>query len=81
MLVTGINSNTLTVVRGYAGTTAEDLADNQVINILGNAALEGSDKPSARFTNRTRCGNYTQIFAATVEVSGTDMAANQLGLR
>ena len=80
MLVTGINSNTLTVVRGYAGTTAEDLADNQVINILGNAALEGADKPGARFTNRSRCGNYTQIFTATVEVSGTDMTASQLGL-
>ena len=80
MLVTGINSNTLTVVRGYAGTTADDLADNQTINILGNAALEGSDKPTARFTNRTRCSNYTQIFTASVEVSGTDMAANQLGL-
>jgi len=80
MLVTGINSNTLTVVRGYAGTTAEDLADNQVINILGNAALEGADKPDARFTNRNRYGNYTQIFTATVEVSGSDMAASQLGL-
>jgi hypothetical protein len=80
MLVTGINSDTLTVVRGYAGTTAENLADNQVINILGNAVLEGADKPGARFTNRGRYGNYTQIFAATVEVSGTDMAASQLGL-
>jgi len=80
MLVTAIDSNTLTVVRGYAGTTAEDLADNQVINILGNAALEGADKPGARFTNRSRCGNYTQIFTAAVEVSGTDMAASQLGL-
>jgi len=80
MLVTEVNGNTLTVVRGYAGTTAEDLADNQVINILGNAALEGSDKPAARFTNRTRCGNYTQILTATVEVSGSDMAASQLGL-
>jgi hypothetical protein len=80
MLVTGIDSNTLTVGRGYAGTTAEDLADNQVINILGNAALEGADKPGARFTNRNRCGNYTQIFTAAVEISGTDMAASQLGL-
>jgi hypothetical protein len=80
MLVTGINGDTLTVVRGYAGTTAEDLADNQIINILGNAALEGADKPSARFTNRSRCSNYTQIFTATLEVSGTDMAASQLGL-
>jgi hypothetical protein len=80
MLVTGISTNTLTVVRGYAGTTAEDLADNKVINILGNAAIEGDDKPSMRFTNRGRCGNYTQIFTASVEVSGTDMAASQLGL-
>jgi len=80
MLVTGIDSNTLTVVRGYAGTTPEDLADNQVINILGNAALEGGDRPEARFTNRSRCGNYTQIFTASVEVSGTDIAASQLGL-
>jgi len=80
MLVTGINGDTLTVVRGYAGTTSEDLADNQIINILGNAALEGADKPGARFTNRTRCGNYTQIFTAAVEVSGSDMAASQLGL-
>ena len=80
MLVTAINANTLTVVRGYAGTTPEDLVDTQVINILGNAALEGADKPSARFTSRTRCSNYTQIFTATVEVSGTDQAASQLGL-
>ncbi len=80
MLVTSISTNTLTVVRGYAGTTAEDLVDNKVINILGNAALEGADKPSARFTNRSRRSNYTQIFTSTVEVSGTDMAASQLGL-
>lgn len=80
MLVTGISTNTLTVVRGYAGTTPENLADNLVLNILGNAALEGADKPTARFTNRSRCGNYTQIFTKAVEVSGTDMAASQLGL-
>jgi len=80
MLVTAVNGDTLTVVRGYAGTTAEDLADNQVINILGNAALEGADKPGVRFTNRNRCGNYTQIFTAAVDVSGSDMAASQLGL-
>jgi len=80
MLVTGISTNTLTVVRGYAGTTPENLADDKVINILGNAALEGADTPAVRFTNRSRCGNYTQIFTAAVEISGTDMAASQLGL-
>jgi len=80
MLVIGVNTNTLTVARGYAGTTAENLADNQIINILGNAALEGDDKPGTRFSNRSRRGNYTQIFTATVEVSGTDVAASHLGL-
>jgi len=80
LFVTAVSGNSLTVVRGYAGTTPENLADNAVLNILGNAALEGADKPNARFTNRVRCGNYTQIFTAAVEVSGSDMAANHLGL-
>lgn len=80
MLVTAISSNTLTVVRGYAGTTAEALEDGATINILGNAALEGADKPAARFTIRQRRGNYAQIFTAAVEVSGSDIAASQLGV-
>ena len=80
MLVTGVSSHTITVVRGYAGTTPENIANSQVIKILGNAALEGDDKPAARFTNRLRCGNYTQIFTAGVEVSGTNVAASHLGI-
>lgn len=80
MLVTAINGDTLTVIRGYGGTTPEDLADNQVIRILGNAALEGDDRPATRFTNRGRLANYTQIFTAGVEVSGSQMAARQLAL-
>ncbi len=80
MFVAGVNANTLTVLRGYAGTTPEGLADNQVVNILGNAGLEGADRPSPRFTQRVRVGNYTQIFTSSVEVSGSDLAARQLGL-
>ena len=80
MLVGTVEGNTLTVQRGYGGTTPEALADGQALNILGNASLEGADKPSARFTYRIRSGNYTQIFTAAVEVSWSDMAARQLGL-
>ena len=80
MLVTDVSSDTITVIRGYAGTTAEEIVSGQAINILGNAALEGGDKPAARFTNRSRMGNFTQIFTAAVEVSGSDLAASQLGL-
>jgi hypothetical protein len=80
MLVTGIASNDLTVVRGYGGSTASALADGQAILILSNASLEGDDATAARFTNRSRVINYTQIFAATVEVSGSQQAVKQVGI-
>ena len=80
MLVTDITGSELSVIRGYGQTMPEDLVDGQVINILGNAALEGDEKPEVRFTNRVRKGNWTQIFTASVEVSGTDAAASQVGL-
>src|SRR5690606_25986133 len=34
----------------------------------------------ARFTNRTRKANYTQIFTASVNVSGSHLAARQIAL-
>lgn len=80
MLVTAISGNTLTVVRAYAGSPTAPLVNGKIINILGNAALEGGDKPTVRQTNRQRKGNYTQIFTASVEVSGSDLAARQLAL-
>ena len=80
MLVTAISTNTLTVTRGYGGTTAANLGDNQVIRILGNAAIEGDDRPATRFTNRVRKQNYTQIFTSAVEISGSQLAATQLAL-
>lgn len=81
MLVTAVASNTLTVVRGYGATTPEPLADNLKILIISNAALEGADAPAARFTNRIRKSNFTQIFSATVEVSGSQRAANTVGVQ
>ncbi len=80
ILVTAVSGNDLTIVRGYGGTIPENLVNGQLVRILGNAALEGADKPAARFTNRVRKGNFTQIFTASVEVSGTDMAVNQIGV-
>ncbi|HBS27932.1 MAG TPA: hypothetical protein DEB06_00425 [Phycisphaerales bacterium] len=79
MLVTAVAGNVLTVTRGYGGTTAEALADNMVLVILGNAALEGDDRPATRFTNRVRKANYTQIFTASVEVSGSQQAVQAIG--
>ena len=77
---TDADAQTVTVARGYGGTTPEDLADAQVLHILGNAALEGDDAPAARFTNRFRKGNWTQIFTAAVRVSGSDLAVRKLSV-
>src|SRR5436305_14497598 len=45
MLVTAVDTvgGTVTVVRGYGGSTATALANATAITILGNAALEGDD--------------------------------------
>lgn len=80
MFVTGVAGNVLTVVRGYGGTTAATLTDGMKLTILGNAALEGDEAPAARFTSRVRRRNYTQIFTATVEVSGSMQAARGIGV-
>lgn len=82
MLVTTIDAGNdeITVSRGYGATTAEDLAADQLLHILGNAALEGGDRPATRFTNRSRQTNYTQIFTSAVEVSGTQLAVDTIGL-
>jgi hypothetical protein len=80
MLVTGVSGNDLTVTRNYGGTSVASVADNDVIEILGNAALEGDDAPAARFTNRSRKQNYTQIFTAALELSGSQLAASAIGV-
>ena len=83
MLVTAVDTGTgtLTVVRGYGGSTAAALANNQPLQILGNAALEGDAADAARFTTRARRTNFTQIFASTVEVSGSELAVRQVGVQ
>lgn len=71
MQVTAISTHTLTVTRGYGGSVAGALVDNQQINIIGHAALEGEDAALAAFRNRVRKENYTQIFTETVMISGS----------
>jgi len=81
MFVTAVAGNVITVVRRYGGTTGLALANAMRLTILGNAALEGADASQAKFTNRTRRVNYTQIFAATAEVTGTMSAVRGHGVR
>ncbi len=80
MLVVAINGNEISFLRQYGGTQNSPVTNGDVVHILGNAALEGDDAPDARFTARVRRQNYTQIFTAACEVSGSQSAVRTIGV-
>lgn len=79
LLVTAVSGNTLTVTRRYGNTPTGTLANGMKLTILGNAALEGDDRPATQFTSRVRKRNYTQIFTAGIEVSGSLQSSRKVG--
>ncbi len=80
MLVTAVAGSVLTVTRQYGGSTPFTLTNGKKLIIVGNAAFEGSTALTARTTLRQRRQNYTQIFTATVDVSGSMQAARKVGV-
>ncbi len=80
LFVNTVAGNTISVTRGYGGTSEETLSHGETLHILGNAALEGDDAPTARFSTRCRLGNWTQIFTASVRVSGSELAVRKLSI-
>ncbi|GIW77531.1 MAG: hypothetical protein KatS3mg104_2594 [Phycisphaerae bacterium] len=83
VLISAINSNdqTITLVRGYGGSVQGSIVSGTTLHLIANAALEGADADPARYTHRNRLSNYTQIFTASVSVSGSELAVNQIGVR
>lgn len=72
--VTGVASNTLTVVRGV-GSTAAAINDNDELLLAGSAQPEGDTSKPARSSNLTTVTNYTQIFRRPWELTGTAIAS------
>jgi len=79
MWVSSISGEVLTVTRNYGGTQATH-ADDDVVDIVGEARLESDDSDPIAFTDRTAPYNYTNIFHYEVEVSGTQQAIDQYGI-
>ncbi|MFT3785269.1 MAG: DUF5309 family protein [Tepidisphaeraceae bacterium] len=82
-LVTAVSTGDarVTLARGYGGTPTSAYGDWSTMTVVSSPALEGGDARAARFTNRVRVSNTTQIFSATVEVSGTQQAVSLAGVR
>ena len=78
--VTAVNGNDLTVVRGYAGTTAAAIADGAKVEVQFVEGQEGADARQARYKARKRVSNLTQIFDETVSISGTAAAVSNYGI-
>lgn len=79
--VTGISTDTLTVTRAFASTTAATIATSATILILGQALLEGSNPENPRAKDRVNRSNITQIWGPTsVRVSGTENVVRKYGL-
>lgn len=77
----GVTTGTLTVTRGFAGTTAEGHASGDAVIGLGTSLAEGSDPEDARANDRVENNNFTQIFGPTkVHLSGTEQVVAKYGV-
>lgn len=79
MFVTGVSNDTLTVVRGSAGTTAAAHTTGAEVLGLGTILNEGSIGDE-QFTGRTKYSNYTQIFTSKISITRTAQAINKYGM-
>lgn len=79
--VSAVNTgtNTLTVVRPYAGTTDKAIPIGATIKIVGMARLEGAESDPIAGTTVTFGYNYTQILHRELSESGTMEKMNLLG--
>lgn len=76
LLVTAVDTaaNSITVVRGFANTTAAVIPAGSLLVVVGNAHEEASKRPASQAVIPVRHMNLTQIFRNSWDVSGT-MAA------
>jgi hypothetical protein len=79
MLVTAVSTDTLTVTRGFGGTTAAVFALGDEVQRVARGELEGADAPSVANQNMNRRSNWTQILTEPVNISGSRETARILG--
>lgn len=80
ILIVAVEGTKLTVVRGYAATTAAALTKGAVLEVMFVEGSEGADARDSRYKPRKRVSNITQIFDESVELTGTAMAVAQFGV-
>ena len=81
VLVTNVDNtnNTITVIRGWGGSTTAPLVNDDPIVILGNANEEGAKLREIKTTEPVKKTNYTQILRTPVGVTNTLAATSTYG--
>lgn len=74
MLVTGVSSNTITVVRAWGSTAIGTLTAAEYVVVLGNANEEGKGAPGIKSETESEVYNYVQDIRSPFEV--TDILQN-----
>ncbi len=78
--VTGISTDTLTIVRGYGSTSGETHAAAFTLQIIAHPTQESQDAPTDESRARTKVTNYTQIFQRGIQISHTMRSVLQAGV-
>lgn len=78
MFVSSVSTNTLTVVRGYAGTTAAALEDNDPLLVIGAVQEEGDTSLEARRSPPSTVSNYTEITRTPIEETETARSSGNM---
>jgi hypothetical protein len=74
VLVTAIAGNSLTIVRGYGGTTAVNIPDAAGFQLIATMSEEASNAPAGVANQGYPVFNYCQIFRNAWDISGTAQA-------
>ena len=79
MFVTSVDlaTNTITVVRGYSGTAAASLNDNDWMHRMGNAMEENSLSPQPKLKQPDKFWNYVQEVRTPFDESDTSAAEDK----
>jgi hypothetical protein len=77
MRVTATGSSSLTLSRGWGGSTNASHGSAILITLIAPALVQGSDLLGSRTTTKTGKYNYTQIFEEEVKVSATNQVTRK----
>jgi hypothetical protein len=78
--VTAVSGQTLTVTRGWGGTTGAAHADATAVEIVGTVHKEGDDAPTAVYSYPTMPYNYTQELVDTILLTEIEQAVKRYGI-